>query len=415
MNLKFYSNPNVHSISMGLYFKAGTIYEEDKVRGISHLLEHMFFRHLNNCTQKELYYRIEKIGGTLRGTTYVDFIKFDITVASKYFDDAFDIISEILKTGDWTSENIKKEKAVVLKQIEYKPSPSYEDYIKSEYFKGLPLSENIMGNKTIIKRMSIKDVNDWKRRIFTPNNSCFVMTGNYTDREYDFVIGQLSKVKKSQETLQPYTVIPKDFCKRNKTSDLMIATDGDISDVSIMFDLTQEDLFYAYFISSILGEGDGSRLSLVLREEMAITDEVYSKIEVFPDSSILNIVFSCDTIDLAKALSEVFKIIEDMCEKITDEDIEQSKVFFSDNLFFMLDDTKELNFYLGWKCFIQGEKFSLERMSNDYSKLTKERIRDRCKSIFVKDKLIIALTYNSQFISTRELKSTVLECRRKLE
>ena len=65
-----YPIDNAQSIEIGLYIKAGARYENKGDNGITHLLEHMHFRQLGNMKQKEIYEYAEKMGSTLRGTTY---------------------------------------------------------------------------------------------------------------------------------------------------------------------------------------------------------------------------------------------------------------------------------------------------------------------------------------------------------
>ena len=117
---------NLHSVCIGFYFKAGTLYETKKTNGISHLIEHLFFRKLADLSQIDLYNKMENIGTTLKAKTYNNFIGFDISVVPQYFHQAFDIIIKLLKPFTWEKNDIDKEKAVVLKQIDFK-SMSFDD------------------------------------------------------------------------------------------------------------------------------------------------------------------------------------------------------------------------------------------------------------------------------------------------
>ena len=60
---------NTHSVTIGLYIKAGSGYEKGRFVGTTHLLEHLHFRKCGNLSQEELYYKMERIGSTLRAVT----------------------------------------------------------------------------------------------------------------------------------------------------------------------------------------------------------------------------------------------------------------------------------------------------------------------------------------------------------
>lgn len=277
---KGYQNSDVHSVNMSLYFRAGVLYENSHVHGISHLLEHLFFRRMGGMNQKELYYQMEKIGSTLRASTYSSFIRFDISVSPKYFYPAFQIISQIFADNEWTEEDIEKEKAVVMKQIAFKSSPSFSDYINDRYFKGTAMSRPIMGTVESVKRISLKTVNLWRNKVFCPSNSCFVITGNFSNEYNEYAKNTLSNFLNTNKSLNRYSSMPKDCFQRDDKSDFIIDTDYNISDISITFDVRSNNCFQAEFLSSIIGGGAGSRLALILREDLAITDEVYSNVDI---------------------------------------------------------------------------------------------------------------------------------------
>ena len=74
MHTVFRPNPALHSACLGLYFPAGPVYETAQTLGISHLVEHLFFRLLPGLPQKQLYSDLAKLGAILRGKTGHDFM-----------------------------------------------------------------------------------------------------------------------------------------------------------------------------------------------------------------------------------------------------------------------------------------------------------------------------------------------------
>ena len=57
------------SVSVGVYVKAGSAYESEENNGISHMLEHMFFKSTKNRTAKKLAEDMAHIGGNLNAFT----------------------------------------------------------------------------------------------------------------------------------------------------------------------------------------------------------------------------------------------------------------------------------------------------------------------------------------------------------
>ena len=61
--------PHFRSISIGLWFKAGSIYEDNNENGLSHFIEHMLFKGTKKRTAKEIAQTLEAVGGQLNAFT----------------------------------------------------------------------------------------------------------------------------------------------------------------------------------------------------------------------------------------------------------------------------------------------------------------------------------------------------------
>ena len=61
--------PHFRSISIGLWFKAGSIYENSSQNGLSHFIEHMLFKGTKERTAKEIAQTLEAVGGQLNAFT----------------------------------------------------------------------------------------------------------------------------------------------------------------------------------------------------------------------------------------------------------------------------------------------------------------------------------------------------------
>ena len=162
MKCNFYKNANLHSVTIGLYIKAGLMYEKNGVFGISHLLEHLFFRRLSDLEQKELYFLTESIGADLKGITYRDCICFSMTVASKYFKDAMVIFEKFFDLYEWTDEDIAKEKKVHIERL----SKEDIELIKNE------MKQNIMSEEELfdfIRRTQSEVLSQYEIKTGKPN------------------------------------------------------------------------------------------------------------------------------------------------------------------------------------------------------------------------------------------------------
>lgn len=112
-----------HSITIKIYCKAGSYYEDEKHNGISHFLEHMFFKGGKKYqTPKEVSLAIDKIGGDFNAFTSEEKVAYYVRCAPNYRETAFDVLSDMMVFARFDTEEMEKEKGVVIQELKM-----YED------------------------------------------------------------------------------------------------------------------------------------------------------------------------------------------------------------------------------------------------------------------------------------------------
>lgn len=186
---------NTHSFAIDLCVRAGSKYESKDENGITHFLEHIHFRKLNNYTQKELYHYMESLGTSLMATTYKDFLRYYMKVHYKYFEKSLKIFASLLETDYWEKSEIEKEKAVVLSEIRERSSSDIDDIFKNSYFAGSTLSNCILGTEHTVKRFNGQQLSDYKSRIFNTNNMALFISGPIQESHLsslEHILGQIN-------------------------------------------------------------------------------------------------------------------------------------------------------------------------------------------------------------------------------
>jgi predicted Zn-dependent peptidase len=100
-----------------VYVPAGSIYETDGIRGISHLLEHMLLKHTKNFTNKSLFKEITKIGGISNAGTSKDVTYYYIKTHIDNYKMALKIMNDIINFPIFTEQELEKEKKIVLEEF----------------------------------------------------------------------------------------------------------------------------------------------------------------------------------------------------------------------------------------------------------------------------------------------------------
>ena len=95
INIYKYPGDHVHSFSLSMYVKAGSMYETSEDNGISHFIEHIVIRNINHLMGGELYRNLDRYGLMFNACTYKEFVQFEITGAAKNFNKAVDVFVKL--------------------------------------------------------------------------------------------------------------------------------------------------------------------------------------------------------------------------------------------------------------------------------------------------------------------------------
>ena len=108
---------HVNSISVGVMVQNGSRNESKDVNGISHFIEHMFFKGTDKRSAKEIVQEIENIGGQINAYTSKETTCYYIKALNTHVDLCLDVISDMILNSKFDEEEIEKEKGVVIEEI----------------------------------------------------------------------------------------------------------------------------------------------------------------------------------------------------------------------------------------------------------------------------------------------------------
>ena len=346
-----YPIDNAQSIEIGLYIKAGARYENKGDNGITHLLEHMHFRQLGNMKQKEIYEYAEKMGSTLRGTTYKEMLCFNIKVRPKYLKKSLNLFEKIITTYEWTEEQLKSEKKVVISEIrEKEDNNENQKIIDRVIWNKHPLSNSILGNASNIKRITLQKLVQYKKKIFCKDNMLLVITGAINEEEIIWINKKIEAIAINEclQKINSNNMNDGQF-KRKHNYLMKNYPEWNLINMQLIFDVDLKQIKEneLLFFNSIVGGGDGSYLQQEIRDKRGMVYDIYSYGEIFSDKAVWSIVYSIEKDQLYLSLNVIVKMLKMLKTVISQEDIEKNMPFFTENLWYWTEGTKELNFQLG--------------------------------------------------------------------
>lgn len=231
-----------HSVTCGIYVKAGTDYETERQLGISHLLEHMIFRGGRKLPQKDIYEKMNDLGTSFRGETSFSYVHWHIQCMPECCLDSLNLFVEILNSTDWEEAEFNKEKQVVRRQIDLKKEPSFSHHMLWTSEQNKRKTFPVMGEDQTLEAISLRDLLQWKEKIMRQGNVCCVLTGNYREEEIPQIMDLLEQIHtvnkpplKSKERKPPHFV-----SRTEEDWHFLELKDCTEFDLSMVFDINTE-------------------------------------------------------------------------------------------------------------------------------------------------------------------------------
>ena len=335
------SMPYVRSISFGIFVKNGSINEIPKNNGISHFIEHMFFKGTKKRTAKKIAEEMDAIGGQLNAFTSKEYTCYYARVLDTHIDLAIDVLSDMLINSTFDETEIEKEANVILEEITmYEDSP--EDIVFNELqkyvWKNSTLGYSILGIPQNIKNFKQKDFFDYIDKTYVGENIVISIVGNF---EKNKILKKLTNIfsKINKGTYNNYDDLKQDF---NKS---VVKTEKDIEQLHLClaFEGIALNNKYRYAINilnSIFGGGMSSYLFQKIREQNGLAYSIYSHNYSFINNGIFNIYAGLNPTQLNKVIEMIIDEIKLLkLNKISEEQIKSTKEQIKSNYIMSLEST----------------------------------------------------------------------------
>lgn len=282
--------PSVRSVSIGVWVDVGSRDERPGEEGLSHFIEHMFFKGTRRRSAEAISREIDALGGELNAFTSRECTTFYAKVLDEHLEPGIDLLADIFHHSRFDSKELAKEKQVVLEEIrmvEDDPEEFLYDLHTKNAFSTHPLGRPILGEKATIRALRRDQVLAYRSNHYRPSQVVIAVAGNFVFRPL---------MKRLSAAFGGKWGGTSNACERKPPT-----LDGGIQvrpkpleQVHLCLGLkglshSDTDRYGAYALNAILGGGVSSRLFQEVREKRALAYTIYSSLSCYTDSGLLNV------------------------------------------------------------------------------------------------------------------------------
>ncbi len=371
----FVDNKELPLISIDMWCKAGSSFDEVGKNGTAHFLEHMIFKGSNKIMPGEFDHKIESLGGLSNASTGYDDVHYHVLVPPSNFRESLALLTNIVVSPNLNPYEFQKEKGVVIDEIKQQ-NDQIEERLFNYFLKRVWLIPNyansILGTEDSINKLEINDLVKFHRKHYNTEKICIAIAGNLSKEIYkNFEESDLSGINKN-----PIYKVP-NFTTQNNNLPLKIRHGREL----IKFDnLEFSRIFMAWFIpnlndqkniiglevlASILSVGRNSRLVRILKEDSNLVESVYVDVNAGEFGGLFILEASCESKDINLVEEQINKIIDEVSNSkaLTLDEINKAINIVKSNYVFNLETPTQLSSFFGNEL-LWGRKSSINNLES---------------------------------------------------
>ncbi|MBZ0165582.1 MAG: insulinase family protein, partial [Candidatus Omnitrophica bacterium] len=298
-----------NSVSIGIWVGVGGRYEDQRVKGATHFLEHVVFKGSHKYGCEEIKEKIEGVGGALNAFTTEEQTCFYAKIPATHLNQAFDVLSDMVFFPRMRATDVTKEKTVIIEEIKmYHDLPQYFvlELLDGLLWPGHPLGGHLAGTIESVSGLSARDLNRFHRQYYLPANVVVSVCGKMEHAKL------IKVIKKKLSGLEGHADWGYDRVSEKQFEPRVNFFRKDIEQMHLAlgmpaYDENHPDRYVLGLLSIILGGNMSSRLFVQVREKKGLAYSIGSCHKTMHDVGVFMVRAGVDNLKLVEAVDVILK------------------------------------------------------------------------------------------------------------
>jgi predicted Zn-dependent peptidase len=382
---------NVRSVALGIWVKVGSRYESSEKSGISHFLEHMFFKGTGKRTARDIAIDIDSVGGDLNAFTSRETTTFYVKVLDEYLDRGIDLLTDIFLHSTFPEVDIEKEKRVIkeeIKMVEDTPDDYIHDLFCQSVWGSEGIGQPVLGRRETIKTFTFDDLVSHVRKYYGTRDTVISCAGNI---EPERLLGSLNHILGGlRRGSEPKNERPVTF------NPSLNVYKKDLSEVHVCMGVRglpqgSPERYSLYILNAIVGSGVSSRLFQKVREEKGLAYSIYSFIASYMDTGLWGVYAGIGRKRVVEVVDMVAGELKGLKDSINAEELKRAKDQLKGNLILGLESTNSRMQSIARQEIYHERYFSPEELMREIDAVSMKQVRELSESLIKEGSLALTV------------------------
>ena len=341
--------PHLHTAMLAVYVRCGSRHETTRNNGVSHFLEHMFFRGSRRYPDTTVMNGlIEDAGGDLNGFTMRDQGLYYTPIHPQYLPVGFAVLGDVLSAPLFAEIQVERE--VILEEMMDEVDAQGRDVDPGNLSKRLvfgrhPLGLKIAGTPRSVRAIREDALREHHRRFYVAANMVLTVAGPVRRKEVlELAHGAFGSLPRGRRAAEVHPVLTP-----RGPRVLFVPDSESQTELMLSFPCESEDhpdFLALTLMRAVLDDGLTSWLPLNIVERRGLAYSVHAAIDPYSDAAVFELEAACTPAKVLPVFEEMVRLLGRLrSQKLSPEELLRVKHRHRIGLDFMLDD---LNALAGW-------------------------------------------------------------------
>lgn len=386
LRLQAIEMPGTNVVTTLILAGAGSRYENIEIAGISHFLEHMFFKGSKKYpTPKAVAEAVDAFGGEFNAFTGKEYAGYFVKSGAQNIEKSLDVLSDMLLHAQLNQEEINRERGVILEEMAmYLDMPTYQISWDFEQlvFGDQPLGRDQIGTRELIENVTSEQFKQYRSELYVPKNMVITVAGAVNEKTLESVAQYFDMPEAEQKRKRvPFdkTLATKKFRIREKKTEQYHLSFG-------VRALSERDEKYAALriLAVILGGNMSSRMFQHVREQKGLCYSIRTTIDEYTDTGLLSTRAGVKLGDVLHAAEAIRAEYDDVRENgITNAELEKAKNYLLGKTDLQTEDTEDVAHHFAKNELLYTVQESYEDWKSQVKEVTKEEVDALAKQLLI--------------------------------
>jgi predicted Zn-dependent peptidase len=383
------------AVTILVLVKTGSKYEEAKISGVSHFLEHMFFKgSAKYPTVRKLTEALDLLGAEYNAFTDKEVTGFWVKVAKDNFRPAIAVVADMLKNPRFPKSEVERERGVVLEELNLyfdTPARFIGDLWEKVLYGDQPAGRYVGGTPETVQAITHRDIVEHFERYYRAPAMVVAIAGSLNYEEaFRTASAHFGNVRGGrtpdhapvvEEQLRPNLLL-----KRKATDQTHLAVG--FRGVS----LTHPMRHAMTVLAAILGGTMSSRLFLLIRDRLGLAYSIHTAATFDTETGSFVTIAGVRNAEARRALDAILAAHRTFLRKgPTVAEVKKAKEAIVGRFVLGLEETNEL------AAFIATQELLLEHIRTPHEEIrsirrvTPRAVHEAARFLFRHDRLNLAL------------------------